>query len=179
MYYQNYEDYMRSVLGYNNGENYSTYDNGYYPREMQTQDLEDMDDMYPDIYRIVYPVVCKVCDKNMNSPITHNTVDEMVEEVYGIVEGENEVKVETNKVELKNGDVRNPNVKQKEETRQRNFLLNDLIRILLLRELLRRRPRRPGRPGFPGRPPFPIGPGMPPQGPGGSRPPMMPRDLYY
>ena len=67
----------------------------------------------------------------------------------------------------------------------RNRTLRDLIRILIIRELL-------GRPGFPGnrppmRPPFPGRPPRPPMrppfpgGPGG-RPPMMPRsdfDNYY
>ena len=59
---------------------------------------------------------------------------------------------------LKNGDVRNPNAKEPEvrnETRQRNFLLRDLIRILILRELLRRRQRPPMPPMRPPRPPMP------------------------
>ena len=49
------------------------------------------------------------------------------------------------------------------ETRQINRNLRDLIQILLIRELLRR--RRPGRPPMPPRPPMP-GPGP--------RPPMRP-----
>ena len=69
---------------------------------------------------------------------------------------------------LKNGDVRNPNAKEPElrsDTRQRNFLLRDLIRILILREF--------GRPGM--RPPFPPGrPPRPPMGPGGNQMPWRP-----
>ena len=64
---------------------------------------------------------------------------------------------------LKNGDVRNPNAKEPEisnETRQRNFLLRDLIKILILREL-----GRPNRP--PMRPPY-----QPPRPPRPQRPPM-------
>ena len=53
---------------------------------------------------------------------------------------------------------------QNNTTRQRNTGLNDLIRILLLRELI-------GRPGFPGfRPPRPP----PPPPPRPPRPPMRP-----
>ena len=69
---------------------------------------------------------------------------------------------------LKNGDVRNPNAKEPEtrsDTRQRNFLLRDLIRILILREL--GRPNRPGPNPMP--PPRPPRPPMPPRPP---RPPM-------
>ena len=58
-----------------------------------------------------------------------------------------------------------------EDRQFRNRNLRDLIQILIIRELLRRRRRpMPGRPPFPGgRPPFPGGPGM-------GRPPMMPRE---
>ena len=67
-----------------------------------------------------------------------------------------------------------------EDRQFRNRGLQDLIRILLIRELL-------GRPGHPGhRPPMPphgrppMRPPFPPHGgPGqGPRPPIMPRDLY-
>lgn len=60
---------------------------------------------------------------------------------------------------LKNGDVRNPNAKEPEmrgETRQQNFMLRDLIQILILRELLRRNQRPPMPP--PPRPPRPMQP---------------------
>lgn len=67
----------------------------------------------------------------------------------------------TSRPALKNGDVRNPNVKEPEtrsETRQRNFLLRDLIKILILRELINNRP--PNRPPMP--PQRPPRPQMPP-----------------
>lgn len=158
MYYQNYEDYMRSVLGYANNERNYTYDS-YYPRVEQTQYDDGLEDLYPDIYRIINPVVEDVCSKNRNKQITEELVRTMTDEVYNNVEGNSNLQVNVQvRTELKNGDVRNPNAKLKEEptseTRQRNFLLNDLIRILILRNLLRRRP--PVRPPFPGaRPPFP------------------------
>ena len=69
--------------------------------------------------------------------------------------------------ENRNKDVKSTKSSENSENRQvilRNTGLNDLIRILLLRELL-------GRPGFPwqgGRPPQP----MPPRPP--MRPPMRP-----
>ena len=134
----------------------------------------ETEDLYPDIYRIVNPVVEEVCNRNRNKNITEELVRAMTEEVYSNVEGNSSLQVDVQvKTELKNGDVRNPNVK-KPETRQKNFLLNDLIRILILKNLLR--PRPPVRPPFPGpgpRPPFP-GPGPRPPYPGpGPRTPVM------
>ena len=169
MNYQNYEDYMRAVLGYANNEPNYTYDD-YYPRMEQLQ-YDETEDLYPDIYRIVNPVVEEVCSRNRNKHLTEELVRAMTEEVYNNVEGNSDLQVKVQvKAELKNGDVRNPNAKvndsKNSETRQRNFLLNDLIRILILKNLLR--PRPPVRPPFPGpgpRPPFP-GPRPPYPGPG-------------
>ena len=81
-------------------------------------------------------------------------INEMVDEVYNVVEPREE---EDNTREagqnLKNGDVKNPRVKEKETRRPVNNSLRDLIKILILRELLQggwqgNRPRPP-RPGFP------------------------------
>lgn len=168
MYYQNYEDYMRSMLGYPNpsGMEMPTYmaPDDYYIEEDTRDNIENYENMYPEIYRIVYPMVCKACDDN-TKPITEETIDEMTNIIFVNLEASSEqVNV---KMELKNGDVRNPNAKQEipKETRQNNTL-RDLIRILLIRELLR---RRHGRPPMRPRPPFPGGPGRPlrPPFPGG------------
>ena len=181
MYYQNYEDYMRNMLGYSNPNNMEmpTYmmQEDYYQDEMN--DMADIENMYPDIYRKVYPMVCRACDTN-TKPLTEDTIEEIVNNIVVNIEGNNEqVNV---KMELKNGDVRNPNAKQ--ETRQSsNNFLRDLVKILLIRELVRRRPTRPG---MGPRPPFPGGPNRPPMGPG-NRPaypgvPIRPRGMnnpYY
>lgn len=190
MYYQNYEDYMRNVLGYPNQNQEPTYQfqNDFYP-EINTEDEQ----LYPEIYRIIYPMVCKICDEKEGMPLTNQLLEEMTNTIYSNIEPEIEEEVPEKREVLKNGDVRNPNVKiQEPQTRQRvpNRTLQDLIRILLLRELFQRRrpnprPPFPGGPGMgpgprppmPPRPPFPGGPGMGP----GPRPPM-PRDynnLYY
>ena len=169
-----YEEYMRSVLGYNQIPN-NMYTNSYDDYYFDTQYLNNrnttantnlntdlIESMYPEIYRIIYPMVCKVCTQNSQMEITRDLVDSMTEEVYSNVEGEERQSQINEAVRpvLKNGDVRNPNAKEQEfrgETRQRNFLMRDLIRILILRELLRRRPMRPPMP-----PPRPPRPPMPP-----------------
>lgn len=180
MYYQSYEEYMRDVLGYpntySNANRLPTYDyyNSY--QDMPQMNMysnstinNDLEDLYPDIYKVVHPMVRKVCGKN-SKPITKNTVDELVMEVYMHLElDENDsvdanVKVQVRYNELRN-EVNNLKTKADNETRQhrptQNRLLQDLIRILVLRELINRpgnilpKPPRPPRPPFPGgRPPM-------------------------
>ena len=180
MDYQNYEDYMRSVLGYPNGNIYAnTYgpNNDYYINNMPdmtanitTINTEVLNEYYPEIYKLLYPMVCKACNQNANREITKDLIEEMTEDIYINFESDDRQSVNNirNASPLKNGDVRNPNAKEPEarsETRSRNYLLRDLIKILILREF-----GRPGRPGFPGGRP-PIVPPPPPRPP---RPPMGP-----
>ena len=189
MYNQSYEDYMRSVLGYSmdrqnyDNNTYQMYDNFSYGTMgnpvSRMQDDRDIEQLYPDIYRMVYPMVCKACDR-VTEPITEELIERMTTEIYFAIETDENVDVNINvQTNNRNGDVKNPNeklvenrsqTKETEETRQRrprNRFLNDLIRILILRELFGRFPIRPIRPPFPGRPPmrtpFPGGPGRPPR----------------
>ena len=182
MNYQSYEDYMRSVLGYSP---YVQDDYTYLePEDMynfteQTEEVQNMQDLtpfYPEIYKMVYPMVCKICNVNSNRELTKEMLEQMIDEIYKNIEPEEMVEV---RAPLKNGDVINPNSKDPKpvikETRATNYLLRDLIKILLLKEW-----GRPSRP--PVRPPMgPSGrPPMPPR-PGNVRPPMPPppRPRYY
>lgn len=175
-----YEEYMQNYLGYPRQSGYqNTYDqmlenypysqvnyNGY-PQYYNMQNrgnmaIENMEEYYPEIYRIVYPMVRKVCARN-NRVINKDEIDSMVDEVYRNVEADDGVKINI----TLNNDVRGEEKSEnrEEENRQirrRNNMLNDLIRILILRELI----GRPGcfgpncpRPGMPPRPqprpPFP------------------------
>jgi hypothetical protein len=123
------------------------------------ENADELIQMYPEIYRIIYPMVQKICNQNMNRRITKEDLERMVNEVYQNVEP-NETQMPTNttiRPQMRN--VNSKELDAKNETRVRNFLMEDLIRILLLRELIgpRRRPHFPHRPGgpfMPGRPPF-------------------------
>ncbi len=164
MYQETYDEYIRSILGYPN-YNQNIYENNYnmtnYRHMEQNAELESC---YPDIYKVVYPMVTKACANN-TKPVTSALIDELTNEIFLAVENEN-----TNNVK------KEPIRENRGEDRQfRHGGLQDLIRILLIRELLgrpgnfppNRPPLMPPRP--PMRPPFPGGPG-----PG--RPPVMPRD---
>ena len=171
MNYQDYEDYMRSVLGYQNNNIYANTYGGNtdyyynYSPNMNYTDVnnEALNNLYPEIYKLLNPMVCKICTQNSNKEITKELVDNMTEEIYLNFESEDSQRLRS-MPPLKNGDVRNPNAKEPElrssGPRQGNYLLKDLIRILILKEF--------GRPGFYlGRPP--IVPPPPPQ-----RPPVRP-----
>lgn len=182
MYYQNYENYMRAVLGYPR-ENQNTYRINYLEdlanNTMLYQNTKELEDCYPEIYKILNPVVCEVCDR-CNMPITRNVVDNMVEEIYQKIDFNNEIAININidnRISEKEIENRTNNMKPNmirnnisneqarksldTENRQRrpnNPFLKDLIRILILNRLLGGNfPNRPPHP----RPPFPGGPRPP------------------
>ncbi len=165
-----YEEYMRTVLGYTP---YSRQDNfcctnDYYISQDTSNQMNDnaLEELYPDVYKKIYPLVCKQCNTN-TMPITQEILEQIVDNVYNSIEID--LKIETNtKVQV------NTNIRQQENrTRQSNNTLRDLIKILILKELIDRGrfPGRPPRPPMPGpgpRPPFPgegPRPPFPPQGP--------------
>ena len=101
MYYQNYEDYMRSILGYPIRHNYmDTYEscNSCMPIDFTIQTprySDEIMDLYPEIYKIINPMVCKICEAN-TKPIDRELVEKMTDEIYMNIEndpnlGESEV----------------------------------------------------------------------------------------
>ena len=182
-YKNTYDQYTQNYYGMNYEPRYEYDMVQNYPYSYQTREAnqaQNLEKYYPEIYKIVYPMVRKVCMKN-NRYYEKDVIDEMVEEVYKNIQ-ESEDTFELN-ITLNNdvrGESKDESAKEDrggneiEEKRQvrRNNSLNDLIRILILRELI-------GRPGCIGpncRPGF--GPGGGPNfGPGsGPRPPMPPRN---
>ena len=206
MYNETYDDYIRSILGYPNNNMYNTNSGeNDYMYSAQNNSSEELEQYYPEIYKIIYPMVCKSCDNN-SSPITRELIENMTDEIYFAVESDNEIdlnitinnevrnnnsEVQSNSTQsIKNRNISNTkdkNITIKEEHRKdkenredrriRNNTLRDLIKILIIRQLLRNRPNRPNFPHQPPRPPRPPFPGGP--GPGQGRPPIMPRGSYF
>lgn len=149
---ETYEDYIRSILGYPNinnlqENNYSNYPN-YINNNIESKKI-DLENYYPEIYKIIYPMITSRCSRIME-PITEELIDSITNEIYSSIEVENEINLNIN---LQN-DVNNfnsnnmnferqknePKTYKQEENREdrTNNHLRDLIRILLIRELLKR-----------------------------------------
>ncbi len=187
MYDGTYDDYIRSILGYpqNNMYDYNYNDfraqnNNNISQEVSNVGLENY---YPEIYKIVYPMIAKKC-QNTRGQLTNDDIENMTDEIYSALEGQNEIQLNINlannvrtasnnlnSIDKKAQVKVSESSKEKIETRQVNSGLRDLIKILLIRELLNRPgifpPRPPVRPPMPGprppmRPPFRPGPGRPP-----------------
>ena len=114
---------------------------------------EDIERLYPEVYRVVYPMVCSSCDRIQfpGSAVNDEMVTRMTNDIYDQVEADGRIKIEVNvTTEVREtSSSSDSSVETRQRRRPRNRFLNDLIRILLLRELSRRR-RFPGR--FPIRP---------------------------
>lgn len=216
MYNNVYEDYIRSIIGRGTDNSRNDYmncgnnifDDNLYQNElyenyefgnnimnysqnthfMNATDDFNLEECYPELYRLLYPMIQKVCMKCTRS-LSKDVIDEMVEEVYSNFSGDegettqininlaNDVRSSKTNTSVSNNSTATKAVssstattkldrslekrpeekRENRQVRQRNPVLNDLIRILILRELL-------GRPGGIFRPPF----GRPPQHP---RPP--------
>lgn len=181
MYNNVYQEYINNMIGQSsrNAINFeeNTYNNFEQMEYFQNENIHsDLEQFYPDLYRLIYPMVKTACMRN-TKPLTKECIDEMVKDIYSNFVAEDEATVLninlTNDVRSKattenkssSKTITNTKLDSKDsmetrniDRRPNNFVLNDLIRILLIRELL-------GRPGnvFPrplARPPFPN-PGRP------------------
>lgn len=142
MNYENYEDYMRNVLGYRTNMNYSNmYMNNQTPYQNMYLATNSLERMYPDTYRIVYPMVVSACNM-VNMPITEEMLDRMTDDIYDRAIADSRINIDIN-IEIESRED-NDSRQLSDESRQRrprrrNRFFRDLIRILLLRELLGRR----------------------------------------
>lgn len=189
MYDNQYEEYIRSVLGYPSTANMNQnqmYQNEY-PNPSQINMRNDLEECYPEIYKIIYPMAKKACDGNMGAN-SREEIERMTDEIYSALEDSNQINVNINlgntvsttnmnrtqnrteiskeEFQKKNSEkqeVENRNIETESRISPRNNNLRDLIKILLIRELLRRRHNH-----FPPRPPHNPRPPM--------RPPIMPRN---
>ena len=189
MYDNQYEEYIRSVLGYPSTANMNQnqmYQNEY-PNPSQINMRNDLEDFYPEIYKIIYPMVQKACERNMAAN-SREEIEQMTDEIYSAIEDNNQINVNINlgntisttnmnrmqnrneiskeeiqKKSPEKQEVKNRNTEGESRISPRNNNLRDLIKILLIRELLRRRHNH-----FPPRPPHHPRPPM--------RPPIMPRN---
>ena len=118
MYYNDYEDYMRNVLGYNNIRD-NTY--SYFNRDTSNSNIEQM---YPEIYKIINPMVCRACDTN-TQPISEYMVEQMTDDIYDNVVNRVEIQ---NVINLNIGTTRDDDMEvvlNREEDNSRNGSVNN------------------------------------------------------
>ena len=140
---QDYDEYMRSLIGYPNMR--TSMSPSMFPMEAYSDDLERM---YPDTYRIVYPMVVSACNM-VTMPVTEEMVDRMTDDIYDRAANDSRISIDIDiGIESRedNNDRQISDVSKQRRPRRRNRFFRDLIRILLLRELLGRRQRFPNRP---------------------------------
>ena len=181
MFYQN-NDYMRDAFYYSTPQNF-TYQNGYTTGAIPVNSMNTLPnqnvmmtnvpripitDMYPQIYRIINPVANRVISSNNSQFVTEDTLNNMVDTVYNIVEGDISSLTSTNDNisgddSATQGGVRNAQsitnnnsrqnnlaegarissaVTQSERNRADNQLLRDLIKIIIIKEILSRQCNR-------------------------------------
>ena len=116
------EDYIRSILGYPNTNNIYAQNNQMQYKMVNQSANTELEKYYPEIYRTIYPLVSQKCS-SVTEPITEELIDNMTNEIYNSVE--------------------NRQVK--------NRTLQDLIKILIIRELLNRPSQNRPRPPYLGR----------------------------
>lgn len=170
-----YEDYMQNFLNYPINGYQNTYDdiqeNYIYPRYNYTMGYlnnnyanrgaltEEIEALYPEIYKVVYPMVKKAVENNKRT-LTRDVIEDLVEQIYSNIENKeielNRSLNSNNITDDKKGEIENRQI-------NRNSGLMDIIKILILRELIGRpgcggpncrpQPPRPPRPPYP-RPPY-------------------------
>lgn len=159
MYYQNYEEYIRSILGYptymGNNQYMNTYDNNNaYMYNMPTYN-QNLLQLYPETYKILKPMVSKICEEN-TKPITEELIAQMTEEIYSNFENDNlnsemnvtNVRVNVQRENATNRTTTNRNELQEttnrngERRQNKNPILQDFIKTLILDKLLYDNARR-------------------------------------
>lgn len=153
MFNQDYDEYLRSILGYTPEDLYQgdfqqyqrQFDYGY-QNNTNENSRRELENCYPDVYNTVYPIVQNTCRKNTRA-ITKDLIEDMTNDIYNQVIQKDEVRLQSQTNQKKS--------ENNKETRYLNKNLSDLIKILLIRELLKRPAIPTPRPPYPPMPPRP------------------------
>ena len=145
-----FEDYMQNYFGYPNpyqdirrNDFYNQYmepqgyNMGYNPYNFNVNMMENekLENFYPDIYNIIEPMVKKICIKNRNT-LNQETLDKMVDEIYNNLETNEGINLNITINNEKNKNVASKELNLENRNQNNNNLLKDLIKILILKELI-------------------------------------------
>ena len=91
---ESFDDYIRSILGYQNMNNMYIQNNSN-NYNLSNNNREELENCYPEIYKIVYPMVSQRCS-TMSQPVTRETVENMTDEIYSAIEVNSEINLNIN-----------------------------------------------------------------------------------
>lgn len=157
MYYQNYDDYMRDVFYFNQMPNQNmgfqmpNQNMGFNQMNSGNQ-IPNYNNMYPSIYRIIQPVVSRVVTGNNYQYLTEESLSSMVDTVYNIVEGDvttvsenesqssnsNQPRTQSQSTTQTSAQPTNSSSRCNDNNQNATVLLKDLIRIMILKEIMNR-----------------------------------------
>jgi len=147
MFYSNYDNYMQDLFYYNQfPNNRSTYNP--YANNFAQAPNTPLENLYPSIYKIINPVILRVLAGNNTQYLTEDNLNNLVETVYNIIEGQIDVEDENN--DNTSNTVQNTRVStdrnvscsynnESNSKKTNNLLLKDLIKIVILKEFSSRR----------------------------------------
>jgi len=147
MFYSNYDNYMQDYYCYNQMPNSRI---GMYNPHMNmntnyVQQQESFNNLYPNIYNIINPVVSRVLLGNNTQFLSEDSMKNLTDTIYSIVENqinienENKSGSKTPDKNMTNANCSCNNNENSFSRRSDNFLIRDLIRILILKEFSIRR----------------------------------------
>lgn len=150
MNFQSYDDYMRSLVGFPNMncQNMCSMNNPAPFGQSMFQAADNLERMYPDTYRIVFPMVVSACNM-VTMPITEEMLDRMTDDIYDRAATDSRISIDINigiETRDENSAKQNSDEVRQRRPMRRNRFFRDFIRVLLLRELLERRNSFPFRP---------------------------------
>ena len=127
MYNNVYQEYINCMIGGTSKWGLDFQDNmiNLYSNFQNTTNIK-LEQFYPELYKLIYPMIQTACMRN-TKPITEETINEMIQDVYS----------NFNVDDVSFSETRDSNRHEK-VSKPNNYVLNDLIRILLIRELLGR-----------------------------------------
>lgn len=156
MFYQDNNDYMRDSCFYGNGM-MGNIQPPYFQNQFQMNPIP-LENMYPQIYKIINPVVNRVISNSNSQFITEEILNNMTDTVYNIVEGDisnlvsitnnsnitDEVNKSSAPQNTNNRGMNNPTDRRDtsnsiETQSGNNRILRDLIKIMIIKNLLARR----------------------------------------
>lgn len=166
--YMNNDNYLQDFYNYNqipNGfggymqnpnmmQNQSVPMNGMYmnPNMYQPNNNQNITNLYPSTYRIINPVVGRVVQNSNYQFINEDTLNNMVDTVFSIVDGQIDYQEEESASQASSdvqnnsqqgqritGEMQKSQTASQSKSNKSDSLLRDIIKILIIKEILARR----------------------------------------